>query len=97
MHMAESPYHGMSKEQLADKMLEFGGETGATPTHVWALLQARCVSDLEAALKNLEDSQRKSATASDKLGSRVFWLNVVLTAATVIGTLIAVLTFLCTP
>jgi len=95
--MAESPYHGMSKEQLADKMLEFGGETGAYPTHVLALLQAPCVSDLEAALKNLEDSQRKSATASDKLAARVFWLNVVLTAATVVGTIIGFLTFLHAP
>jgi len=95
--MAESPYRGMSKDQLADEMLNFGGQTGATPTHVMARLQARCVSDLEAALKNLEDSQRKSATASDKLAARVFWLNVVLTAATVVGSIIAFLTFLRTP
>ena len=95
--MAESPYHGMSKEQLADKMLELGGGPGPAPTHIQGLLQARCISDIETALKNLEDSQRKGAMASDKLAARVFWLNVVLAAATVIGTVIAVLTFLRAP
>jgi hypothetical protein len=95
--MAESPYRGMSKEQLADKMLELGGGTAPGPTHLQGVLQVRCVSDLETALKSLEESQRKSAAASDNLANRVFWLNVVLTVATVVGTVIAFLTFLRAP
>jgi len=95
--MAESPYRGMSKEQLADKMLELGGGPAPGPTHLQGILQVRCVSDLETALKSLEESQRESATASDNLANRVFWLNVVLTVATVVGTVIAFLTFLRAP
>jgi len=95
--MAESPYRGMSKEQLADKMHEFGGGTGPEPTHVLAMLQVRCVSDLELALKSLEESQNKNAEASEKLAGRVFWLNLALTFATVVLAVVAVLTFLRVP
>jgi len=95
--MAESPYRGMSKEQLADKMLELGGGPAPGPTHLQGVLQARCVSDLETALKSLEDSQRKSAVASETLARRVFWLNLVLTFATIVLAAVGVLTLLHAP
>jgi hypothetical protein len=49
-----------------------------------------CVEDLEKGLSNLEASMNNNAQSSDHLATKVFWLNVVLAFATVIGTLIAV-------
>lgn len=46
----------------------------------------RSVEDIEASLKSLEVSMNNSAASSTQLASKVFWLNVVLTVATVIAT-----------
>jgi len=50
----------------------------------------RCTEDLERSLHSLETTMNKNAVSSDSLARKVFWLNVVLTAATAIGTLLAV-------
>ena len=53
----------------------------------------RCTEDLEKSLCSLEASMNKNADSSDSLARKVFWLNVVLTAATVLATLLAVYKF----
>ncbi|MHB1076879.1 hypothetical protein [Thiobacillus sp.] len=42
----------------------------------------RSAEDLEEALKNLEKSMNRNAESSSQLATKVFWLNVVLVAAT---------------
>jgi len=91
--MAESPYRDMPKEDLAE-VIGRSGSSGITGAQLLATLQARCVSDLELALKSLEGSQNRNAEASESLARRIFWLNLVLTFATAILALVAVLTFL---
>ena len=49
-------------------------------------IMVRCTEDLEKALGSLEKSMNDNARASDKLATKVFWLNVILAIATAIGT-----------
>lgn len=49
----------------------------------------RCTEDLEGAVAQLRASADANAAASTELGKRVFWLNVVLTAATVVTAAVA--------
>ena len=46
--------------------------------------------DLERALGNLEKSMNGNASASDKLATKVYWLNVILAVATAVGTVAAI-------
>jgi hypothetical protein len=55
-----------------------------------AAITVRCTEDLEQSLKSLENSQIRSSESTERLSRRVFWLNVILTAATVIGALATV-------
>jgi len=45
----------------------------------------RCTQDLEKSLKNLEESQIKSSDSMNKLSNRLFWLEIILVAATIVG------------
>ncbi|MCK4734402.1 MAG: hypothetical protein KAT65_18245 [Methanophagales archaeon] len=45
----------------------------------------RCTQDLEKSLKNLEKSQIKSSDSMNKLSNRLFWLEIILVAATIVG------------
>jgi len=49
----------------------------------------RCTEDMEASIKSLEASMNNNAKSSDNLARKVYWLNIILTVATVIGTVIA--------
>ena len=49
------------------------------------IFDAHCVDDVTDAIKSLEASMDRSAQASDLLGRRVFWLNVILAILTGIG------------
>ncbi len=53
----------------------------------------RSVEDIEGAFKSLEKSMNNNAKSSNSLARKVFWLNVVLATATVIGTFLAVYQF----
>jgi len=50
----------------------------------------RCTEDMEKALGSLEKSMDENASANDKLAAKIYWLNVVLTIATVVGTIAAI-------
>jgi predicted lysophospholipase L1 biosynthesis ABC-type transport system permease subunit len=47
------------------------------------------VKDLAQAVANLERSMETNSKAGEALSRRIFWLNLVLAAATVLGTVIA--------
>jgi hypothetical protein len=86
----ESPFSKMPKEDLAAWVGKYAQPGSLMHEQLLATISVRCAGDLERALKSLEDSQNRNAAASDRLGQKVFWLNVVLATATVIGTLIAI-------
>lgn len=45
----------------------------------------RCTEDMEKALGSLEKSMNHNSSVSDKLATKVYWLNVILAIATAIG------------
>jgi hypothetical protein len=59
--------------------------------------KARCTGDLVDAINSLEQAQTKAAQAAERLAVRVFWLNVVIGFVTVVGVVIACLTYLRAP
>lgn len=50
----------------------------------------RCTEDLEKGLASLEISMNKNAESSDNLAKKVFYLDVILTVATVAGIILTV-------
>lgn len=54
-----------------------------------ALIKARAVQSLNSSIENLRESINSNSESSQKLAKRVFWLNVIITVAIVIGTIIA--------
>ena len=50
----------------------------------------RCTEDMEKALGTLGKMINDNARASDKLATKVFWLNVILAIATAFGTMAAI-------
>lgn len=69
-------------EPLLERLRELGGIHPQTE-HAKANIQVWCASQITKALE-------ASSAANDKLGRRVFWLNVVLTIATVVGAIATV-------
>jgi hypothetical protein len=50
-----------------------------------AALTVLCTEDIEASLKSLENQLKLNSESSDKVGNKIFWLNVVLALATIVG------------
>ena len=50
----------------------------------------RCTEDIEESLKSLEDSMNQNAESSENLSKKIFWLNIVIAIATLIGTLFGI-------
>ena len=46
--------------------------------------------DLEKVVHSLQESMTRNAVSGDRLATKVFWLNLILAIATVIGTVVAV-------
>jgi hypothetical protein len=76
-----------SKRELIDNITGRGAPYSEQATMA---VVVKCVEDLEKSLSSLEASMNKNAMSSDRLATKVFWLNVVLATATVIGTLLSV-------
>jgi hypothetical protein len=55
-----------------------------------AAITVRCTEDIEASLKSLEEQLVKNAESSDKVGNKIFWLNVVLAIASLVGAIATV-------
>ncbi|MFY9610297.1 MAG: hypothetical protein WAU45_17000 [Blastocatellia bacterium] len=52
-----------------------------------------CTENVVQSIDDLRGSLKATADANNKLSERVFWLNVILTVATVAGTAAAILSF----
>lgn len=98
--MASEDLEGKNKRQIAG-MIGVGVEpVSRKHEELRAALQVRCVEDLEKAIEGLSKAQAEATKSAEKLSLRVFWLNVVLTIATVIGAFAALVQaahLFCTP
>lgn len=50
-----------------------------------AAIIVRCTEDIEVSLHSLSKELKESSESNEKLSVRVFWLNLILTLATVVG------------
>ena len=55
-----------------------------------AAITVRCTEDIETAFSALTAQLAKNSDSNDRLAEKVFWLNVVITLATVVGAAAAV-------
>lgn len=79
-----------SKDEIA-AMVGMEGQPGTRRhTQLEAILMARCTGDLERACDRLRQSQEEAARSAHALSERLFTLNRILTVATVIGAVAAV-------
>ena len=75
---------GKNKEELLDQ-IRGGCEPGSKAfEQIRAAITVACAADIETVLARLQSAVEESSKASESLGRKVFWLNVVLTAATVV-------------
>ena len=54
-------------------------------------IQVRCTEDIEKSIGNLEASINKNAESNDRLARKVFYLNIVLTVATALAAIAALI------
>lgn len=73
-----------SKEQLVASV-EGNGPGGAAFERDRTLLLHRDAEDLGAAIDRLDSTLKKASSDADRLSGRLFWLNVVIAAATLVG------------
>ncbi len=83
------PSERESKYELAEQVGMNGQPGSRLHAQLEAKLLAQCTGDLEAALNALRASQEAAANASSAVAAKIFWLNIVLTAATALGALAA--------
>ncbi len=54
----------------------------------------KCTEDLEKSIESLKEAIETFSTKSSELGSRVFYLNIILTAATVLYTIVSIMQYI---
>lgn len=82
-----------TKEQLLEE-IRGGSEPGSKAfEQIREAIKVQCASDIEGAFSKLTLSIERSSAASESLTSKVLWLDILLTIATVAMAITAVLTF----
>jgi len=84
---------GKDKNEILEELMGTGIPGSMAHEQQKMGIVVRSVEDIESALKSLESSMNKNAASSESLARKVFWLNVVLTIATAIGTSLALYQF----
>ena len=84
--MTEPTPREKDKDKLIQIIGNYGGTSDTSPRYekAKAELMTGCIEDLITSIDKNSDS-------SQKLATKIYWLNVILTSATVIGTFVAVL------
>lgn len=78
------------KNQILDELKDTAQVGSQVHEQQKAALTVRCTEDIEASLSVLKKQLKENAESSDRLGAKVFWLNVVLAAATLVGAIATV-------
>ena len=86
--MSDTDFIKGNKTEILDKIGTVRPDTPANE-QMKAAIMVHCSEDIERALASLERSMNRNADSSDSLASKVFWLNIVLTAATIGGVAVA--------
>ncbi|WP_010605911.1 hypothetical protein [Pseudoalteromonas maricaloris] len=73
------------KNKILEDLVGYAQPNSAVHEQQKAAITVRCTEDIESSIKSLEIQLAKNAASSDKVGNRIFWLNVVLTVATLVG------------
>ena len=78
-------YDRMNKRDLLEKICEGSLPCSIVFEQTKVAILVNATEDLEKSAAALAKTIETAAAASDRLGRKVFWLNVVLAAATVVG------------
>jgi hypothetical protein len=76
---------GKDKNQILEELKDIAQVGTQVHEQQKAAITVRCTEDIEASLASLKAQLGENADSSDRLGRKVFWLNVVLAAATIVG------------
>lgn len=88
--MADDVYvRGKDKNQLLSELVGTAQPGSVVHEQQKMGILVRCTEDLEAAVGHLRQSIAEGAESSNRLASKVFWLNFLIATATVAGVLIA--------
>ena len=86
-----------SKNEILEAMVGTAMPTSPAHEQQKAGIIVRCTEDIEQSIKSLENQLVKNAEASDRMGTKVFWLNIILAIATLVGALATVVIAFKTP
>ncbi len=82
---------GKDKNQILTEILGTGMPGSMAHEQQRMGIIVRCTEDVEKAIGSLEKSMNANASANDRLATKVYWLNVILTVATGVGTIATVI------
>ena len=85
--------HGKDKNEILDDLVKVAHPGSDIHEQQKMGIIVRCTEDIEKALASLEKSMNNNALASDKLATKIYWLNVILATATVVAAIVAVAQF----
>jgi hypothetical protein len=89
----ENYVDGKTKREILDSMTDIAMVGSQVHEQQKAAILVCCTEDMEKSIQNMEIAMAQSSNSNLVLAKKVFWLNVVLTAATVLGAFFGVLTF----
>jgi hypothetical protein len=81
---------GKNKNQILEELKDTPEVGSLVHEQQKAALIVRCTEDIEASLNALKNQLKENAESSDRLGVKVFWLNIVLALATLVGAIATV-------
>lgn len=84
----ENELKDKTKMQLLNKYFTSTQNGKSNELYKMAII-TRCTTDIESSLQSLETSINKNADSNDKLSTKIFYLNILLTIASIFGVLIA--------
>ncbi|EHY0959438.1 TPA: hypothetical protein RQL27_004445 [Vibrio vulnificus] len=88
---------GRSKEQILEEMRDVAQPGSVVHEQQKAGIIVRSTQDIEKVLQELGEKLERSASSSDKMSERIYWLNVVLAFATVVAAIATVVIAFKTP
>ena len=74
-----------TKDQILDEMVGTGPVGSPVHEQLKMAIVARCTDELGARMAELGMAIKDSSASADRLGRKLFWLNVILVIATAVG------------
>jgi hypothetical protein len=80
-----------NKNQILDEMEDTALVGSLIHEQQRAAISVRCTEDIETALAKVETQLKLNSESSDRVGNKLFWLNVVLASATIVAAVATVI------